>query len=284
MSSSSLIGFGTWVDVEGGVDPATMEGIVASALECGYRRFDTAHDYRTEEFVLKAINKHSSRDQVHITSKSRSPPDADKVREILASTNNTHYDNFLLHTPPKTADKQEVERQLVSAWENINSYLRKDLTKNIGVSNFYQKHFDLLLDLCDKHKLSPPTTNQLEIHPLCQEREFVEYLLKEKKVHVTAHTPIGGLASSMIFESEPIVKLANSLQCTPSQAILATTIFRGIEVIPRATNVEHMKQNIQVLEYVGKVTSEHLDIIAESDMFTNMVDVALEAKEFNDQL
>lgn len=44
----------------------------------------------------------------------------------------------------------------------------------------------------------------------------------------------------MIFESEPIVEVAKSLQCDPSQAILATTMFRGIEVIPRATKLERI--------------------------------------------
>lgn len=282
-SSSSLIGFGTWVDVEGGADPATMEGFVADAIACGYRRFDTAHDYQTEEHVLKAINKHSTRNEVHITSKSRTPPSADKVREILASTNNTHYDNFLLHIPPKVAKKEEVEQQLVREWETINTYQRRDITKHIGVSNFYKNQLDILLSLCEKHQLAPPTTNQLEIHPLCQEREYVDYL-KDKKIHVTAHTPIGGLASSMIFEQESIAELAKTLQATPSQVILATTMYRGIEVIPRSTKSDRMKENLKAVDFVSKVTDEHLTLLANADMYTNMVDLALEAKEYNDQL
>jgi diketogulonate reductase-like aldo/keto reductase len=229
------------------------------------------------------INEHSSRAEVHITSKNKSPPTVDQVREILRATNNTHYDDFLLHIPPKTANKEEAEKQLLQAWEVINSYHRKDITKQIGVSNFYQKHFDLLVALCEKHQLSPPTVNQLEIHPLCQEREYVDYL-KDRKVHITAHTPIGGLASGMIFESESIVEVAKSLQATPSQAILATTMYRGIEVIPRATKVDHMQENIRAVDFVAKVTEEHLNTLAAADMFTNMVDLAIEAKEFNDQL
>jgi len=276
-----MIGLGTWVDVEGGTDPATMEGIVAEALGCGYRRFDTAHAYQTEEYVVKAINKHCTRNEVHITSKSRSPTCV--VREILSTTNNSHYDTFLLHVPPKTANREEVEQQLLSAWETINTYLRKDLTKQIGVSNFYKNQFDLLLALCEKHQLSPPTTNQLEIHPLCQEREYVEYL-QGKKIHVVAHTPIGGLASGMIFEGETISEIAKSLGASPAQAILATSMFRGIEVIPRATKLEHMKENIRALDYVNKITAEHLNVLANVDMFSNMVDLALDAKEFNDQL
>jgi diketogulonate reductase-like aldo/keto reductase len=282
-SPFSLIGFGTWVDVEGGADQASMEGVVSDAIACGYRRFDTAHDYQTEEYVLKAVHKHSTRSEVHITSKSRTPPLVDKVREILASANNTHYDNFLLHIPPKTANREEIEKQLVSAWEKINEYQRKDLTKNIGVSNFYKMHFDLLLSLCEKHQLAPPTSNQLEITPLCQEREYVQYL-QEKKIHVIAHTPIGGLASGMIFESEAIVELAKSLQASPAQAILATSMYRGIEVIPRATKLEHMKQNFHAVDFVSKITAEHLATLATADIYTNMVDLALEAKEFNDQL
>jgi diketogulonate reductase-like aldo/keto reductase len=52
-----VIGFGTWVDVEGGADPTVMQGVVVEALKIGYRRFDTAHDYKTEEYVLKAISQ-----------------------------------------------------------------------------------------------------------------------------------------------------------------------------------------------------------------------------------
>lgn len=51
-----MLGFGTWVDVEGGADPSTMEAIVENAIGAGYRRFDTGHDYKTEEYVLRAIS------------------------------------------------------------------------------------------------------------------------------------------------------------------------------------------------------------------------------------
>ena len=44
----------------------------------------------------------------------------------------------------------------------------------------------------------------------------------------------------MIFESEAIVELAKSLQASPAQAILATSMYRGIEVIPLATKLERI--------------------------------------------
>jgi len=283
--SSKLIGFGTWVDIEGGGDPSSMQAIVTDAIHTGFRRFDTAHDYKTEPYVLNAVWTECGRENVHITSKSRSPPPVDQVREILSVSHNTHYDAFLLHIPPKTNNREEAEKELVRSWEIINEYQRKDITKHIGVSNFYRTHLDLLFSVCEKHHLTLPTINQLEIHPLCQERDYVKYLQDDRKIHVVAHTPIGGLACNMIFENEGIAEVAKRLGTEHlSQAILATTIFRGIEVIPRATKLEHMQQNFNSLQLVPKVTEDDLNVFSNIDMYTNMVDIALEAREFNDQL
>jgi len=38
------------------------------------------------------------------------------------------------------------------------------------------------------------------------------------------------------------------------------------------------------VDFVSKITAEHLATLATADIYTNMVDLALEAKEFNDQL
>jgi len=284
--SSSLphIGFGTWVDVEGGEDPVVMKGIVEGAIDCGYRFFDTGYEYKTEGFVLEAINnKKLARNEVYLSSKHQSPLSIEGIRSFMQQSKLDYYDLYLLHIPPKTLKKDEFKEDLLKKWTTLDEYHRKGIATNIGVSNFYKYHWDTLIDICEKNSLSLPRYNELEIHPVCQEKEYVTFL-QENHVNLIAHTPLGNLACNLLFENESVKQVADELKCTPAQAVLASTMARGISVIPRSTNVVHMKENLDALKYISQISETHFNTLSSVDLNNNLVDIAIDAKEHNDQL
>lgn len=257
-----------------------MRGIVEEALTAGYRFFDTGYEYKTEEFVVEAIHNRATRKEVYLCSKHKSPLPVEELLSHMRQIKLDHYDLYLLHIPPNNKSKDEFREELLRKWTILDEYHRKEITTNIGVSNFYKYHWNTLADICEKHSLSPPRFNELEIHPVCQEREYVTFL-QERNVNVIAHTPLGSLACSMIFEDESVKKVAAELNCTPSQATLATTMARGIYAIPRTTNVEHMRENLQALNYVSHIKENHLNTLSNLSN-ANLVDLAIDAKDHND--
>lgn len=67
----------------------------------------------------------------------------------------------------------------------------------IGVSNFSSPKLERLLKTAKIH----PVVNQVEIHPYFPQKGLVEYC-QAKKIHVTAHCPLGGAPIPVLIGRE----------------------------------------------------------------------------------
>ncbi|CAN5690383.1 aldo/keto reductase [soil metagenome] len=276
--SMPLIGFGTWVDLESGQKPYIMGPVSLTALEVGYKHFDMAYNYQTEQFVLGSIlDSGISREQIFLTNKSSNAPELDEVKSHLFQIG--YYNLFLLHHPPFTTGK-EFEEDILREWTQMNKLLNSGLVRAIGVSNFYHHQIQILLNLCEKFDLIKPCVNQIELHPFNQNWNLVSFC-QQNGIQIVAHTPLGGLASGYVLQSDIIRQIAQEIGATPGQVVLASTMKIGIGAIPRSLNKDRMIENLNSVNFISKITQEYLDRLRQLDIGVPMVILANAAFEMD---
>uniref|UniRef100_A0A6C0J1H4 NADP-dependent oxidoreductase domain-containing protein n=1 Tax=viral metagenome TaxID=1070528 RepID=A0A6C0J1H4_9ZZZZ len=276
--SLPLIGFGTWVDLEGGETVQLIEPATKEALRVGYRHFDLALNYGTEPFVLSAVKDSKiARGQLFLTDKAHSIPSVERVQTLVEDGQIDYYDLFLLHSPPRLTEPAFSQR-LLEEWKNANKLLESGLVRRIGVSNFYQHQLERLLELCEEEGLVQPSANELEIHPFNQEYPLVNFC-QAHQIAVISHSPLGGLASRFILQAPIIQQIAQELGSSPAQAVLAMTMSRNIAVIPRSITPARIQENFDSLQFVSKVTESQREALKSLDAMTPMTQTAYASKE-----
>lgn len=274
-----MIGFGTWVDYQSGESPEIIGNLVTKAINIGYRHFDTANSYFTEPYVIASLlNSGLRRDEYFLTSKlipsSKSVNEELIEREIQGLNDNLseirYFDLLLIHHPPQTSNRNIFKRDLLRQWQRMTKYLQHGVTRTIGVSNFYRNQLDILLEICQEYNLPRPVVNQLEIHPGNFELDYTKYC-QEKEITVFAHTPLGGLKSLEVLTNPVLIRISERIsedeqqKVTPAQIILAYNLRRNVGVLPRSSNQQRMKENLESVNLVNKLTDDDIQTLDELD-------------------
>jgi 2,5-diketo-D-gluconate reductase B len=227
------IGFGTW---KRSGDEGYRE--VLTALEVGYRHIDTAEAYGNEEDVGRALQSVKlPRQDIFITTKV-APENLGpgQVRpHVLASLDKlqlTKVDLLLVHWP-STGDRYDIN-DYMSQFAEVQD---QGLATHIGVSNFTKRHLASALQVFGTR---PIVTNQVEIHPLFQNRIIVDHC-RTLGIPLTAYSP---LARGAVNESPVITAIAKQHGATAGQVSLAFLMAEGHIVIPTSSNKTRMAENI----------------------------------------
>lgn len=272
------LGLGTWK-----AEPGEIYQTIRTAIELGYRHFDCAFIYGNEKEIGAALNDaimvgEVNRQELFITSKlwnthHRAEDVIIAIKQSLKLLGLDYLDLYLMHWPvaqkkdcpfPQSADDliSLKDIPLDSTWQGMEECVMAGLVKNIGVSNFSIKK----LKKIQKGANIKIAMNQVELHPLLQQKELLEFCNKEKIV-LTAYSPLGSrdrhpsmkaADEPNMFEIPEIVSIANDHKCSPAQVLIAWAINRGTVVIPKSTNKDRLKQNLDASEI----------ILSDSDMHT----------------
>jgi 2,5-diketo-D-gluconate reductase B len=228
-----LVGLGTW-KLTGNECQKTVE----QALELGYRHIDTADVYNNHEAVGRGINSFP-REQLFLTTKlftnDLTPPKVNAaVPRFLEELNVDYVDLLLIHWPAPDVDLVETLKAMLALKE-------KGLTRFIGLSNFVRFNLEAL----DPYKF-PILTNQIELHPYLQRKLLVK-ACKDRGISVTAYRPVAQGA----FENDPVMqKIGMKYGKSPSQIALKWAVQQGIPVIPKAAKLQHLKDNLDLFDFV----------------------------------
>lgn len=230
------IGFGVFEIPNNG---ATYDAVTA-ALKAGYRHIDTAAAYMNEADVGKAVRDSGiSRSEIFITSKLWIQDYGYKAarKGIETSLNNLgmdYIDLYLLHQP---------YGDVVGAWKALEEAKEKGVLKSIGVSNMtpniYKKfvpQFSIL-----------PAVNQVECNPFFQQKALRK-LLEKDHVRLEAYFPLGH-GNTELLKHSVIATLAEKYNKNPGQIILRFEIQEGFIVLPKSTNPERIKGNIDIYNF-----------------------------------
>ena len=213
---------------------------VSAALRMGYRHLDTAQMYGNEVEVGEGLRASGvPRDQVFVTTKvwhsNLAPADFDRtLDESLKKLQLSSVDLLLIHWPNK-------DIPLADTLGALNKAKRSGLTKNIGVANFTVA----LLDQAMKLTKEPLVTNQIEVHPFIDQSKVLA-ACKKHGLSVTAYCPI---ARGKVPGAEVLDRIGKAHGKTGSQVSLRYLVQQGIIPIPRSSNPEHLKANLDVFDW-----------------------------------
>lgn len=223
------IGLGTYQ-----LKPDDAYRIVLEGLKIGYRHIDTAALYKNEEAVGKAIKDSGiNRDEIFVTTKIwnddiKNCRIEEACSEGLKRLNLDYVDLLLLHNPVNVPE----------SWMSMESLVRIGKTRYIGMSNFEISDIKKVLDVCT----IKPYTNQIRFTPTIQNKDIVDFC-KGNNISITAHSCI---RKGVDLNNQELIKRAKNKNLTPAQFILSWCLDKQMIIIPRTTNIDHLKQNFIV--------------------------------------
>lgn len=233
------IGLGT-----AGLSGANAEESVFYALQQGYRLVDTAANYDNEEEVGRginlAINSGISRDEIFVVTKI-APEDMgfdktiDAFEASLERLNTQYVDLLLIHKPAKD-DEVTLE-----TWRALEDIYESGRAQSIGVSNFGRGDLALLLE---EAKVKP-AVNQYEMYPGASNSEINDLCDNENIVSM-AYSP---LKRGKVQKERRLLSMGENYGKSPEQVALRWSIDRNVVPIPRSSDKDHIRENIDVFDF-----------------------------------
>lgn len=250
-------------------------------MKAGYRLLDGAGDYGNEkeagEGLARAIKDGVvRREEVFVTSKLwntfHAPEHVAKLARLqLQHWQLDYFDLFHIHFPialkyvdpehrypPEwfADDGKTVELDttpIQATWQAMEKLVDEGLAKSIGVSNF---NGSLLLDVL-RYARIPPAVLQIEHHPYLVQQPLLD-LAKSRDIAVTAYCSFGPaswveldmhLDVPSLLQHDVIGSIASKHGKSPAQILLRWASQRGIAVIPKSSNADRAKSNLQSADF-----------------------------------
>lgn len=262
-----MVGFGT----AGGIHAAQVKW----AYEAGYRLFDSAQarEWYCEECVregLSLVESAIDRDKVWITSKLH-PRDHGYERALrrfqgsLAALGVDYVDAFLLHYPRcwGTLCERSPEGTWKHSWRALEKLHEAELVRVIGVSNF---DLNDLVQLVEVAKVQPMLVQNF-FDPLHQDRE-VRAFCQEHGIVYQGYSTLGNqhvekLGYNPVLTHPDILDIAKRVDQTPSAVVLYWALSRGVAILPRSSQREHIVANTQLDFFVSQDDLGRIDALNE---------------------
>ncbi len=220
-------------------DSAT-QGVVEEAVSVGYRSIDTAAMYDNERGVGQGIRSCGvAREELFVTTKICEPcfsrdQTLHTVDASMRRLRLDYVDLMLFHWP--VGDTEVM-------WLTLEELYHSGVFRAIGVSNFYPNTFRQIVE-CGTVM---PVVNQCEAHVLYQQRRMREYL-KPYGVAFEAWSPLAEGRRGILSDTT-LRTIGDRYGKTPAQIALKWLVQNDIIAIPKTTQRERMKENIDLFDF-----------------------------------
>ena len=237
------VGIGTFM-----LQPSDAENSVREALKMGYRLIDTANAYVNERAVGRGIKASGvPREEIFVSTKlwPTEYENENAIDETLERLGLDYIDLLFLHQPG--GNYKAGYKQLEKAY-------KEGKIKAIGISNFEDEFIKDILNTCE----IKPQVNQVECHPYFQQ-ENLRKITDLENIKIMCWYPLGHGDKSLMEESI-VTELATKYNKSAAQIILKWHIQMGFIVIPGSKNVDHIRDNFDILDF--ELTEEEMNKIS----------------------
>ncbi len=253
-SNMPLLGLGVFQSKDG----QEVIDAIGWALEAGYRLIDTAAAYGNEEGVGTAVRNSSvPREEIFVTTKVwNNAQREDRVLQAfddsMAKLGLDYLDLYLVHWP--------VEGKYKSTWRHLESLVKTDRVRAIGVSNFMPHH---LADLMQDAEMTP-AVNQVEFQPRLQQPDLIA-ACRQYGIVPQAWSPI---MKGRVMDIPELVAIGERYGKTAVQVTLKWMLQQNISTIPKSANESRIRDNGNLFDFT--LTDEEMAQIAQLDTGTRV--------------
>ena len=241
-----VVGIGTFM-----LSPAEAENSVREALKMGYSLVDTANAYVNERACGRGIKDSGLlREEVFLSTKlwPSEYENTNAVDETLERLGVDYVDLLYIHQPAGN---------WLAGYRQLEKAYREGKAKAIGISNFEGKYIEEL----EKEWEVIPQFIQVEAHPYFTQKELRK-ILDKYDIKLMSWYPLGHGDKSLI--NEPLfTELGTKYGKSNAQIILRWHTQMGSVVIPGSKNVDHIKDNLDILDF--ELSDEEMKDIAKLD-------------------
>lgn len=231
-----VVGFGVYqIPNNGPAYEATL-----TALKAGYRHIDTAAAYFNEKDVGRAVRDSKiPREEIFVTSKlwlqDYGYEQAKKgIARSLRKLDIDYIDLYLIHQP---------YGDVPGAWKAMEEAKAEGKLRSIGVSNMTPKIWNEFVPQFS----TKPVVNQVEFNPFFQQKVIREIMAKYD-VKLEAWYPLGHGDQKLL--THPLIgELAQKYNKNPGQIILRFEVQEGVITLPKSTNPERIKGNLELFDF-----------------------------------
>lgn len=234
------IGFGCY-DLPKGREEETL----LSAIQTGYRHFDTASVYGTETAVGRAVgNSGLPREDFFLTTKLWRDQMDDPMAAFQASLKalGTDYvDLYLIHWPRPDLEREDWRELDRKVWRCLETLYRGGAVRAIGVSNFLPHHLTALMEECEVQ----PMVNQLEYHPGYIQEAAVSWC-RDQGIQVEGWSPLGRMR---LKDDSQLNALARRYGVTVPRLCLRFAVQNQVIPLPKSSAPERMAANLDLFGF-----------------------------------
>lgn len=234
------IGFGCY-----NLPKGREEETLLSAIQAGYRHFDTASVYGTEGAVGRAVQDSGlPREDFFLTTKLWKDQMDDPMAAFQASLKalGTDYaDLYLIHWPRPDLEREDWRELDRKVWRCLEGLYHSGAVRAIGVSNFLPHHLMALMEDCEVR----PMVDQLEYHPGYTQEAAVHWC-QSQGIQVEGWSPLG----RMRLKDEPqLSALAEQYGVTVPQLCLRFAVQEQVIPLPKSSAPERMAANLDLFGF-----------------------------------
>ena len=159
---------------------------------------------------------------------------------------------FLIHWPKDDKNDAAWIDKVRESWAVMEELYEQGRIKAIGLSNFLPHHIRPLLETAR----IKPMVDQLELHVGYMQEYALAYLKKEG-ILPQAWSPLG---RASVINDPIIMQMAVKYGRSSAQLLLRYLIQRCIPVIPKASSIERMKENLDVFGF--NISDDDMSILS----------------------
>lgn len=228
-----------------GVWQVSMQDIVptlSTAFQAGYRHVDTAAAYDNEEGVGRAIAQSGlPRAALFVTTKLWNADQGyqstlDAAQTSLEKLGLDYLDLYLIHWPCP------AKNLFVDSWKALIELRRRGVVRSIGVSNFRAEDLRRIIDETGV----VPAVNQIEQHPLLQQREL-RAVHAQNGIITECWSPLA--QGGELLRNPTLRSIADKHGKSVAQVVLRWHIELGLVLFPKSVTAARIRENIDIFDF-----------------------------------